>query len=236
MTPVQKFHLSVTVFTVALMSLVLSRVIPWLETKQTSTGGVSLLIGGAGSVGVYSTTAKLLLALLETSRTIKRLIFGKDDLQGTWIGSYKRGNGQTIYSVEHFEQNLNGLHIKGKGFTDSGEVNGEWTSVACAVDSNDKTLIYAYVCDRYGQSMQFQGVCVFTLERPTSSKRPMTIHGYSADLTENPRKTENREIRIHDDFMDMKEAFDRAKEKFSTGTDFDGMLFKHNEQRPNKGK
>jgi hypothetical protein len=42
----------------------------------------------------------------------------------------------------------------------------------------------------------------------------MTIYGYSADLTKEVRKTENREIRIDDDFMDMKKAFKMALEEF----------------------
>jgi hypothetical protein len=196
------------------MASILAKVIPWLEVKQISSAWLVILVGIVGSTAIYTTAAKLLVSLLEHLRWVKKLLLAKDDLQGTWIGMYTNAEEQRIYSVEHFEQDLERLVIKGKGFDRSGEVTGEWNSIASAIDSVSKKLIYAYTCDRYKESGQFQGVCVFSLERPNSTKRPMTIHGYSADLTKEVRKTENREVRIDDDFLDMKEAFLRAVEYF----------------------
>jgi hypothetical protein len=210
MTPIRKFHISITIITVALMVVVLSGVIPWLESKQSTSAWISMLVGVGGSTAIYTAAAKLLVILLEHVRWLKKFFLGKDDLQGTWIGTYVNVEGERIYTVEHFEQDLENLAIKGKGFNRQGDVTGEWNSITSAIDSVNKKLIYAYTCDRYKELVQFQGVCVFALERPTSTRRPMTIHGYSADLTEGGKKTENREIRIDDNFLDMKKAFIEA--------------------------
>ena len=199
------------------MAVALSKIVPWLESKQASVGWISLVIGLVGSGAIYTSLAKLLDTVLNSNRFAKKLLFGKDDLQGTWVGCYVDRGGQNVYTVEHFEQSLDELRIKGKGFSENGEVRGEWDSIAATVDTDSKKLIYAYTCDRYHEASQFQGVCVFGLERPTSTKPPMAIHGYSADLTENAKKVENRQCRIDFEFMDMKEAFEAAKLRFANG-------------------
>ncbi len=220
MTPLKKYHLCITIVTVSIMAIVLTNLIPWLERRQLSTPWLGLIVGAVGSTAIYTGFAKILSGLLESNRLLKKLLFGKDDLQGTWIGMYQRADGCSVYSVEHFEQSLETLNIKGKGFTETGETINDWTSTASAIESKDKKLIYTYTCDRYGGPEQFQGVCVFSLERPSSSSRPMVIHGYSADLTHGARKTENREVRIDDDFLDMKKvAFQKALEQFETHAD-----------------
>jgi hypothetical protein len=148
------------------MAVILANLIPWLESKEIANPWISFLLGIAGSTAIYSGAAKILSSLLESVRPLKELIFGKDDLQGTWTGMYEHVDHRRIYSVEHFEQFLDSLNIKGKGFTENGEVNSEWTSTASAIESKDKKLIYAYSCERYLDPAQFQGVCVFFFRAP----------------------------------------------------------------------
>lgn len=196
------------------MAAILAQVIPLLESKTSTSGFLTILIGIAGSSGIYTGLAKILGALLEHVRPLKKIMLGKYDLQGTWIGMYRARDGWPVYTVEHFEQDLDRLVITGKGFISTGAMKEDWTSIASIIDVTNKKLVYAYTCDRTFNSAHFQGVCVFSLEFPTSTKRAESMLGYSADITSDPRKTENREIRIDDNFLTFKDAFVRAVDEF----------------------
>src|SRR5260370_41570992 len=88
------------------------------------------------SVGIYRVLASLLIVFARRWRGVKRLLLGANYLDGTWIGKFQTDDSLTIYTVEHFEQDLSSLHISGRGFYQSGEIHSQWNSLPQATDDD----------------------------------------------------------------------------------------------------
>jgi hypothetical protein len=92
--------------------------------------------------------------------------------------------GDKTFTVEHFEQTLETVTVRGIAYRGDGSPYAHWTSIAVSIDAAAGTLTYTYNCDVYARTSSFQGVAVFPFERETPRDAPTTIDGYSADLVE----------------------------------------------------
>ena len=195
------------------MYVVVSHILPQIQDDATREPWFDALATLAGGVGTYTMLSKTLLLAMEHVRIVKRFIFGRDDLHGTWIGCFKKDSGEPVITVSYIEQNLDGITVRGTGQNEDLTFYAKWISDSCSVDSQRALLTFTYTCEMIGtvDNDDDRGICVFHLERPGSIKRPNIIHGYSADLSDGKR-TENREHRIDDDFVDLDTALAHARE------------------------
>jgi hypothetical protein len=216
-----KFHTLVTSATVLFMYAVLIYVVPFLNTSSlTGSAGQhtiwiqlgALLLATIGSVGIYHTLATILEWIFLRIRAIRKLVLGPSFLEGTWIGSYIEdvaGTSTKRWTVEHFEQTLDSLVIRGKSYDTNGIVVASWESQAVQIDAKGGKLIYAYDCAKQ-PSNRFSGLGIFSFERHRRSDPPHTLDGFAADLT-NGKMDANRETKLTDEMCDMTAAFREAK-------------------------
>lgn len=140
---------------------------------------------------------------------MKRLLLGASYMNGTWIGKFQGANG-AIYTVEHFEQGISSLKIRGQAFHANGSSYAYWNSVSETVDEVSGLLSYTYNCDKNSDKSSFHGLGVFHFERNDERCAPSRIRGYSADLVDGVR-TENREQKISEDLVPFETALREAR-------------------------
>jgi hypothetical protein len=210
MKPEHRFHSYVTAATVLVMFYFIQHVVPLLTFSpaldQFLKPGVSLL----SALGIYKSLASLLLGTVRRWKWVKRLLLGASYMNGTWIGKFQTSAGETIYTVEHFEQTLSSLKIHGQAFHTDGSSYGYWDSVSETVDEVLGLLSYTYNCDKNSDKDSFQGIAVFHFERSDEKSAPSKLRGYSADLVDGQR-TENREQKLSENLVRFDEALAEAK-------------------------
>ena len=209
MKPEHRFHSYVTAATVAVMYFVIQRVAPMISgsTVLFAQPVAALLL----SVGVYKLLASILLSTSRKFKIVKRHLLGANYVNGTWYGKFRLADESFVHTVEHFEQTLSSLKIRGQGFRSSGKSYAQWTSVSETIDAEAGILTYTYNCDKTNDKSSFQGVCVFQFERADETSGPTCIRGYSADLVDGVR-TENIEIKLSEDLLPFNKALQKARE------------------------
>ena len=209
MKPEHRFHSYVTAATVAVMYYVVQHVAPLMSggTVPFAQPVAALLL----SVGVYKLLASFLLSTSRRFKFVKRHLLGANHVNGTWYGKFRLDDGSLVHTVEHFEQTLSSLKIRGQGFRSSGSSYAQWTSISETIDAEAGILTYTYNCDKTNDKASFQGVCVFQFERADETSGPTCIRGYSADLIDGVR-TENIEIKLSEDLLPFNQALQIARE------------------------
>ncbi|WP_190241563.1 hypothetical protein [Pseudomonas glycinae] len=210
MTPEHKFHSYVTVATVIFMFYVIDLVVPRLTFSPELNQYIKPVVIIFSTVGIYRALAALVVGLAKRWNWVKRWLLGAHYLGGTWVGSFKSASGETIRTVEHFEQSLSKLKIRGQAFNEFGESYALWNSVSENIDAVSGLLTYTYNCDKDSEKYSFQGIGVFHFQRADSTCAPTSIRGYSADLTDGKR-TDNEERKYSDRLIAFNEVLRAIK-------------------------
>jgi hypothetical protein len=211
MKPEQKFHSYVTGITVTFMYFVIQKLLPLLHLEQSVDPYLKPIGALLLSTGFYKLISSVLAGFARKLKFVKRHLLGASYVNGTWAGKFTASDASTIYTIEHFEQTLFSLKVRGQAFRDSGESYAQWTSESETIDEISGMLTYTYNCDKTNEKGSFQGVSVFQFEREDETCGPVRLRGYSADLVDGVR-TENRETKISEDLMPFEEAFQAARD------------------------
>lgn len=210
MKPEHRFHSYVTAATVLVMFYFIKHVVPLLTFSPVVDEFLKPAVSLLTSVGIYKLIAGLLLTTVKRWKWVKRFLLGASYVNGTWIGKFQTASGETIHTVEHFEQTMSSLKIRGQAFKSSGSSYAHWNSVSETIDEVSGLLSYTYNCDKNSEKASFQGVGVFYFERGDESCAPSKICGYSADLVDGTR-TENRERKVSEDLISFEDALLEAR-------------------------
>lgn len=206
MKPEHRFHSYVTAATVTVMYFVIQELLPLLSLAPTAEIYLKPVGALLLSLGIYKLLATFLLRTARKLKFVKRHLLGASYVNGTWVGKFRTGEAEMAYTVEHFEQTLSSLKIRGQAFRESGESYAQWNSQSETIDEVSGLLTYTYNCDKTSEKGSFQGVCVFQFEREDETCGPTGIRGYSADLVDGVR-TENRETKVSEDLLPFEIAF-----------------------------
>jgi hypothetical protein len=209
MNPESKFHLFVATSTLVVMYYIVTFGVPLLERHVPFPAITLPGLTALTSIGAYNFVAGLLRLIIAKSRLIKSWLLGNRYIEGTWIGKFHKDN-VFIYTVEHFEQTLSTLKIRGEGYYESGKRYARWSSIAENIDELGGQVYFTYSCDRDEDKASFEGVAKFSFQRDDATASPDVISGYSADLIDGAR-TANTEKRISRGFILFKQALERAK-------------------------
>jgi hypothetical protein len=214
MKPELRFHSYVTVGTIVVMYFVIANVVPSLPPA----GGIAeYVVPPLGallmSLGVYTFAAKTLQTMSRRLKLVKRHLLGPSYLNGTWVGSFEEQG--TVYdTVEHLEQTLSSLKIRGQAPNTAGASYAYWHSSSETILEREGRLNYTYELHRNDQIFSSEGICLFYFERADEASAPMLMHGYSVDLLEQqpPRaRMENNERRISENLIPFEVAFVEAR-------------------------
>jgi hypothetical protein len=199
-----RFHLFVASTTITVAFWIVSLIHPW----QAGVGKFALAY--IGSAAFYQLLATALRWLFDQIRVIRKFVLGREFLEGTWIGSFDQSP-KKRFTVEHFEQTVDGVVIRGYAFTESDALYADWISRSVTFDSTLGTLTYSYDCNVLDSKTSFQGIAFFNVQRATPRKPPHAMTGYSADLIDGARST-NLETKLSDRQVDLIEARQAAKQ------------------------
>lgn len=208
MKPEYRFHSYITAATVTVMYFVI-KYLPALISENSYAflnPAFALLL----SLGIYKLLASILQIFFRKFGFVKKHLLGPSYINGTWIGKFTSTTGEPVYTVEHFEQTLSSLKIRGQAYRESGETYAQWTSVSETIDETAGILTYTYNCDKPTEKGSFQGVCVFQFERVDETCCPDRIRGYSADLVDGVR-TPNYETKISDELIPAVDVLAKAR-------------------------
>jgi hypothetical protein len=227
MQVIQRFNITVTTATVIVMFGIIEFLLPTLQASTLPTKlsqyfpsispatlaeTTKLIVTPLATLGTYTLLAKMLGWVIGRVPLLKRLIFGPVYVEGTWVGRFTASN-QARWTIECFEQNLDGVVIRGQARNSNGTIYATWTTSSVAVDPDKGELTYSYECDLTGTTFRQQGIGFFHFERESSAKPPHRIEGYSVDVT-NGERSPNTEMKISDRAMSSDEAFTRARQLF----------------------
>lgn len=210
MKPTARFNLIVTTVTIFVMWISFIKLLPLLHSLGTDNGWIGSLITIASSVGVYRGFAACLSWAINKCLPIKAFVFGPYFMHGTWVGYFVGHGGDVRLLVEHFEQDLHALVVRGRSFLDDGSIHAKWTSEAATVDAERGRLIYTYSCDVMRQKITLQGVAVFQIERLEQTAAGTRIDGYTADLIDGVRSVAS-ERKIDSALVSFSSALAEAK-------------------------
>jgi hypothetical protein len=142
---------------------------------------------------------------------VKRSFFGANYLEDTWVGFYEDGNTDQCLLVERFEQDFDGLTIKGESFDRNGHRRAQWVSESVAFDVRQGTLRYFYTCHVLDDKKIQQGVTEFSIRREGPMGAARKLDGYSSDLHDG-RRSPAWETRLEGTCTDLETALKEARE------------------------
>jgi len=193
------------------MYFVIQKLLPFLHVEPNVDSYLQPLGTLLLSLGIYKFLAIVLLGFSRRLKFVKRHLLGASYVNGTWVGKFKTADSSFAYTVEHFEQTLSSLKVRGQAFRESGESYAQWNSESETIDEHSGLLTYTYNCDKTSEKGSFQGVCVFQFERDDETCGPTQMRGYSADLADGVR-TENREVKYSEELVSFEEGLRAARQ------------------------
>ncbi len=228
MDQIQRFNIIVATVTVVIMYLVIEFILPMLQASAVparlsawipfvSADQIvalsKVVLTALASVGAYKLIANFLVGAIERLPLLKAYIFNASYIEGTWVGRFIDSHSGPKWTVEHFEQSLGGIVLRGWATNNDGSRYADWESDTVSIDAKKGIVRFAYDCDVFHKNTRQQGIGVFKVTKRGLFKTPTAMSGYSADLTDGQR-TENNEIKVSSSHLELGQAIRKARETF----------------------
>ena len=224
MKPIIKFNtivLSMTTTVVFGIWLYISQLIltypEWFkESSNNKYNLLGIIMVGLISIGVYRLFFLITSYFVNNCQWIKRQVFSSYYLEGIWVGFYIGVSGNVRYLIETFEQNIDGLVIKGTSYDENKNLHSFWTSESINFDSEKGELSYQYKVRSTKEKPDPNGIAYFSIIRGNNHKPASILVGFSADshLTKKCKAMEYKWIEKTK--YDINEALDKAEEFYQT--------------------
>lgn len=182
-----RFYLIVSTATVIVMYGVFKYIVPYLVNTFQMSSLIIFIASIFSSVILYRLIAWCVRITLGKWLWLRSKVFGPSFLHGTWIGYFRGHSNELRYVVEHFEQDFDGLVIRGKSFDEAGKEHANWVSMSASVDPISGVLTYLSGCDIMSRNVTVQSVCVFHFERDDKSDGANGLVGYAVDVNDGVR-------------------------------------------------
>jgi hypothetical protein len=161
------------------MGILAFKVVPLLD--QRPGWALASSVGFLGSLGLYRVLAVALTVLANKWTWLLRLVLGPRFLRGTWIGRLRTKTGQPRLVVEHYDQTLSSLVIRGQSFLTSRELDATWYTHAAQIDEHSGVLYCFYSSNVLAKHYPVEGIGCLTFDRADSGMAPTGMSGYSID-------------------------------------------------------
>jgi hypothetical protein len=205
MKPELRFHSYISAVVIVLMYFLVKYAAPAAGKLPLPAQVITPFIGIILSLGVYRLMASVLLSFAKNWNWLKRHLLGPSYINGTWVGKYRLFDGSVARTVEHFEQNVGSLQIRGTAYLSNGAIHAQWSSVSATINETSGSIIYTYTCTTLSSNVTHQGLCDFQFQRENAESPPTVLVGYSADLTDGIRIA-NSEHKVSDKLIDSDQA------------------------------
>lgn len=209
-----RFYLIVSTITIAIMYVIMIYLVPFLHRfleKWDAFSGLSVLVSVLGALGLYRIIGWVVSYILKKWLWLRAKVFGPAFLHGTWIGYFRGHNNDLRYVIEHFEQDFDGLIIRGQSFDKHGRPHANWVSTSVCFDPYKGLLSYVSSCDIISRNVTDQSVCVFQISRDDQSNCAHGISGYAVDVNDGVRIAVT-EKKLDKRLLSFSEALPQARE------------------------
>ena len=192
----------------------------WVKDPNTNKYNLlGLLLTGLISIGIYRIFFIITSLIVNNCRKIKKLVFSSYYLEGTWIGFYIGVSGNVRYLIETYEQDLDGLVIRGKSFNEAENFHSTWIADTINIDTKRGEISYQYKVESPIDVSDHNGIAFLNFERERHNKTPKLMIGFSADL-HLAQKCKTIEYKISENTsFDLTEAIIKAKEFYQSKKD-----------------
>ncbi len=212
MNPAAKFHGLTAALTILVMLGAIIYIVPLLKIAVN----VPLLFGFVaivGAVGIYRLLAVGLEWLFRRVLLIRRWIFGPSFMHGTWVGYFIGHAGNKHYTIEHYDQEIEGLSITGRSFTADQNLYSQWQSNSIGMDVRQGSLIFKATLNLLAQPHSEESVNILQFERSAVYSAPTSVTGFSQDLGDDQRIATHA-IKVSDQLLPWEEALKMALKCF----------------------
>jgi hypothetical protein len=188
-------------------------IVPVIQNLHIFPAAAASIAGILGSVGIYRLVSQGAEAAIHHIVWLRKWVFGGTYLHGTWVGYFIGRAGDKRYTVEHIDQDLDGIVINGQSRTDTMQPHADWTSVSVSIEGRTGRLIFSYTMTILSRPGTLEGINSSRLERASHRSAATTISGHAQDLADQVR-VKVTAVKIADDLLSWEEAFKRAQSKF----------------------
>lgn len=180
---------------------------------------LKVLIGALASASLYKATINAIIYLAKKLSFFKKNLLGNSYLDGTWTGFYIGASGNVRFYVERFEQELDGLIIRGHSYDHNSKYHAWWVATSVNIDTVKGKISYMYECEVVADKSNHNGVAIFNFVRKNQNSAPDKMIGFSSDMHIGKR-TKSMEIKISDshDFK-IEDALVKARELYAANKD-----------------
>jgi hypothetical protein len=213
MSSAAKFHGLIATMTIFVMFWAITYAVPAIKIAVN----IPLLSGFAtivGSVGIYRLLAIGLEWIFRRVLLIRRWIFGPSFMHGTWIGYFVGHAGDKRYTIEHYDQELDGLSIIGRSLTVDKKLHAQWHSNSIGIDIRQGSLIFTSTLNILSRQRSEESVNILQFERVAAYSAPTSVTGFSQDLGDD-RRIATHAIKISDKLLPWDDALVIAIKRFS---------------------
>jgi hypothetical protein len=214
MLPAAKFYALVTTATIAVMFVALTWIVPMVRGLTTFPAIASGIAAVLVSVGIYLLISRGAETLIHHFAPARRWIFGGTYLHGTWVGFFIGRAGDKRFMIEHIDQDLDGIVIKGQSYTDTLQPHADWTSVSVTVDGRTGRLIFSYTLTIHSRAGTVVGINFSQLQRSSYRSAATTITGHAQDLGDQVR-VQVEEVKVSEKLLPWAEALKLAQKHVS---------------------
>jgi len=140
---------------------------------------------------LFLITQKILLILIDRITCVKKLFFGKEYVEGYWVGYVEVKDGENYkpcFMIEEFEQTTTDICVYGKGYDETGDIYVTWSSSGHPVLLKGRNLAFAYTDKCYGgryDASIYEGYSNYTLRsyKRNILRTPKILDGYIVNHT-----------------------------------------------------
>lgn len=156
----------------------------WYEINQIIANniGLGIILGGLVSLGSYRIILRGVEIFLLKVNIVKLFIFGNTYLEGIWVGCFVGHDGTPQYYIEAFEQDFDGLIVRGRNYYSDKRFKGKWTSDRVMIDEEAGKITYTYITDMIYNTYKNQGLAEFSFDRKNKERAPERMIGFSSDV------------------------------------------------------
>lgn len=180
MTPEAKFQTVVTSITVSIMYIFITKLLPKLNALDNFIMGDEL-VTLLGSIGLYKLLALGVTWIAKKWPWFMKKLLGSYFVGGTWTGYVKTKTGQPRIIVEHYEQTLSDLVIRGQSYKLDGELNATWYTNTAQVDARKGILHCFYSVNVLRKHYLVESIGFLQFDREGIDDGPKRMSGYSLD-------------------------------------------------------
>ena len=209
----------ITAISIAITTLVVFKL--WLLIKDIKTEYymIHVIIACLSSWGTYKTVFFIVSTFTAKISCLKKWIFGRQYIDGIWIGAYIGILGEPRIYYTIYTQDYDSVKIKGRSFLLDKTVHTTWTDTSFNYSTDDK-IFYTYSVQTLTETSCPVGYAQFNMSFDKKNKFAIELNGYSFDLL-HKKQIPAKEIKITGKFDEDKilekaiDFYNKSKEFFN---------------------